>query len=95
MKRDTDIVDQIRETGRRAPASSQRISLSGVVHPSERSVLSSHRFGPCVCLEQVLFELVAGLHSELAKRLAEVVVDGAGADEQLRGDLWVGGAVGR
>ena len=49
----------------------------------------------CAWLEQVLFELVAGLHSELAERLAQVVVDGAGADEQLRGDFLVGGAVGR
>ena len=46
-------------------------------------------FGVCALLEQVLFELVAGLDSELAKRLAEVVVDGARADEQLRGDLLV------
>ena len=40
------------------------------------------------------FELVAGLHVELAECLAEVVVDGVGADEQLRGDLSVGGTVG-
>jgi hypothetical protein len=32
---------------------------------------------------------------ELAERLAEVVVDGAGADEELSGDLWVGRTVGR
>ena len=42
----------------------------------------------------MLFELVAGLHVELAECLAEVVVDGVGADEQLRGDLSVGGTVG-
>ena len=43
---------------------------------------------------QVTRELGAGFDSELAERLAEVVVDGARADEQLRGDFWVGGAVG-
>ena len=47
----------------------------------------------CAWLEQVLFELVAGLHPQLAERLAQVIVDGAGADEQLRGDLLVGGTV--
>jgi hypothetical protein len=46
-------------------------------------------------LQQMLFELAAGLDSELAKRLAEVIVDGARADEQLRGDLLIGGTVGR
>src|SRR3954451_4264595 len=44
--------------------------------------------------ERVLFELVAGLHSEFAECLAEVVVDRAGADEQTRGDFLVGGTVG-
>src|SRR5690242_13604477 len=41
----------------------------------------------------MLVELVAGLDSELAKRLAEVVVDGAGADEQLAGDFLIRGTV--
>jgi hypothetical protein len=45
-------------------------------------------------LEHVAGELGAGFHPELTKRLAEVVVDGAGADEQLRGDFLVGGTVG-
>jgi hypothetical protein len=44
-------------------------------------------------VEQELFELVAEIHSELAKRLAQVAVDGAGADEQLRGDVLVAGTV--
>ena len=48
----------------------------------------------CAGLEDMSFELVAGLHVELAECLAEVVVDGVGADEQLRGDLSVGGTVG-
>ena len=39
--------------------------------------------------------MVAGLHSELAERLAQVVVDGARADEQLGRDFRVGGTVGR
>src|SRR5690242_489907 len=43
----------------------------------------------------MLVELVAGLDSELAERFAEVVVDGAGADEQLGSDLLVRGTVGR
>ena len=51
-------------------------------------------FGVCAWLEWVLFELVAGPHSELAERFAEVVVDGAGADEQLGGDFLVGGSLG-
>ena len=50
-------------------------------------------FGVCAELEQLLFELVAGFHSELAERLAEGVVDGAGADEQLGGYFLVGGPV--
>ena len=41
----------------------------------------------------MLFELVAGLDTELAERFAQVVVDGVGADEQLRGDLLVGRTV--
>ena len=48
----------------------------------------------CAWLEHVLCELVAGLHSELAECLAEVVVDGVGADEQPRGDFSVGGTIG-
>jgi hypothetical protein len=60
-----------------------------------RSVPPSHRFGPCICLEPVLFELVAGLHSQLAKHLAEVVVDGAGADKQPRGDFLIRSTLGR
>ena len=43
----------------------------------------------------MLFELAAGLDSELAKHLAEVIADGVWADEQLGGDLLVGGTVGR
>jgi hypothetical protein len=43
----------------------------------------------------VLFELVAGLDSELAERFAWVVVDGVGPDEQLGGDLLVRGPLGR
>jgi hypothetical protein len=43
----------------------------------------------------MLFELVAGLHSELAERFAQVVVHGAGADEELRSDFLVRGTVGR
>jgi hypothetical protein len=34
------------------------------------SVSSSRGIGACARLEQVLFELVAGFHPELAKRLA-------------------------
>ena len=45
----------------------------------------------CAWLERVLFELAARFDSELAERLAEVVVDGAGTDEQLRGDFLVCG----
>jgi hypothetical protein len=41
-----------------------------------------------------LLKLVSGFDSELAERLAEVVVDGAGADEQLRGDLLIRGPLG-
>ena len=55
----------------------------------------SHRLGVYVWLEQALFELVAGLDSELAKRLAQVIVDGAGADEQLGRDFLVGRTLGR
>jgi hypothetical protein len=36
-------------------------------------------------------ELVAGADAELGENLPEVVGDGGGADEQLRGDLRVGG----
>src|SRR3954468_23084627 len=43
----------------------------------------------------MLLELVTGLHSELAERLAEVVVDSAGTDEQLRGDFLVRSSVSR
>jgi hypothetical protein len=32
-KRGTEVVDQIREAGGRAPGLSQRISMAGVVHP--------------------------------------------------------------
>jgi hypothetical protein len=39
------------------------------------------------------WERAHGPHSELAERLAEVVVDGAGADEQPRGDFSVGGTI--
>jgi hypothetical protein len=46
-------------------------------------------------LEQLTRELGAGFDPELAKCLAQVVVDGARADEQLRGDFLVGGTVGR
>src|ERR1700756_2219361 len=73
---------------RRRRASHQRRSRG------RRSVPPSHRFGPYVWLEQVSCELVAGLHTELAKRLAEVVVDSAGADEQLGRDFLVRGTVG-
>src|SRR4029077_17206452 len=38
-------------------------------------------------------KLTAGADAELGKDLAQVVADGGGADEQLRGDLRVGGAV--
>jgi hypothetical protein len=41
----------------------------------------------------MLFELVAGLHAELAERFAEVVVDRARADEQLGRDFLVGGPI--
>jgi hypothetical protein len=34
-KRGTDVVDQIREAGGRAPGLSQRISMAGVVHPPD------------------------------------------------------------
>ena len=37
---------------------------------------------------------MAGLHSQLAERLAQVVVDGARADEQLGRDFRVCGTVG-
>src|SRR3954451_6448088 len=42
----------------------------------------------------MLFEFVAGSHAELSEDLAQVVVDGAGADEQLGSDLRVGGTFG-
>src|ERR1700685_1209193 len=38
-------------------------------------------------------ELIAGADAELGEDLAQVVGDGGGADEQLGGDLRVGGAV--
>src|SRR6266851_2128359 len=38
-------------------------------------------------------KLAAGADAELGEDLAQVVGDGSGADEQLRGDLRVGGAV--
>ncbi len=47
----------------------------------------------CAGLQHVARELGAGFDSELAERLAEVVVDVAGADEQLRGDFLVGRTV--
>src|ERR1700684_629911 len=40
-------------------------------------------------------QVTARRHVELAKHLAEVVVHGAGADKQLRGDLRVGRTPGR
>src|SRR5580700_3664893 len=40
-------------------------------------------------------ELAAGADAELAEDLPEVVGDGGGADEQLRGDLRVGGPLAR
>ena len=40
-------------------------------------------------------ELPAGADVELGEHLAEVVLGGAGADEELRTDLWVGVACGR
>jgi DNA-directed RNA polymerase specialized sigma24 family protein len=55
----------------------------------------SRGLGRGVGLEQVLFELVAGFDPELAERFAEVVVHGAGADEQLGRDLLIGRTVGR
>ena len=61
---------------------------------AHRSVIRRAGFAVCMWLAQVLFEVVSGLHSELPERLAEVVVDGAGADEQLRSDFLVGGPVG-
>src|ERR1700729_2206596 len=61
--------------------------------PCRTRIPPGHRPGSRVWLEQVLFELVAGLHTELAKRLAKVVVDGAGADEQLGGDLLIRGSL--
>ena len=45
-------------------------------------------------MEQLTRELGAGFDPELAKYLAQVIVDSAGADEQLGGDLLVGGTVG-
>jgi hypothetical protein len=33
-KRGTEVVDQIRDAGGRAPGLSQRISMAGVVHPA-------------------------------------------------------------
>ena len=41
----------------------------------------------------MLFELVAGFDSELAERLAQVVLDRVAADEQLSGDVLVRGAL--
>jgi hypothetical protein len=43
----TEIVDQIREAGGRAPASSQRISMAGVVHPTDPDGDEEHRSGRC------------------------------------------------
>ena len=43
----------------------------------------------------MLSELVAGFDSELAEGFTEVIVDGAGADEHLCGDLLVGRSLGR
>src|ERR1700748_138308 len=60
-----------------------------------RSGLPSRGVRVCGWLGQVLFELVAGLHSELAERLAQVIVDGVGANEQPRGGFLVRGAGGR
>src|SRR2546423_2268902 len=56
-----------------------------------RSGLLSRGFGPCTWLEQAACELGAGLHPELAEGFAQMVVDGARADEQLSGDLPVRG----
>src|SRR5947208_1959305 len=39
-------------------------------------------------------QVAARGHVELSEHFAEVVVDGAGADEQFRGDLRVGGSAG-
>jgi hypothetical protein len=63
--------------------------------PCEGSVPPSRSVGACAWLAQVLFELASGLDPELAERLAEVVVNCAGTDEQLRGDFLVGGTVSR
>jgi hypothetical protein len=41
-------------------------------------------------LQQTVCELRARVHAELAKHLAQVVLDRARADEQLSGDLLVG-----
>ena len=41
-------------------------------------------------LEDVAHELCTRLHIELPEDLPEVVFDGAGADEELRGDLDIG-----
>ena len=46
-------------------------------------------------LSQLVRELRARLHVELAERLAQVVLDRARADEELRGDLAVGVALRR
>src|ERR1700761_3552228 len=50
---------------------------------------------PAAGLRQSIFELCARLDVELAKRLAQVVLDGARADEQSSGDLSIGVSVRR
>src|SRR5438105_10483369 len=42
------------------------------------------------CLRDAVGELGARLHAELPEHLAEVVLDGVRADEQLGGDLPIG-----
>src|SRR3954464_15098544 len=56
--------------------------------PSGKTTL--RRWGCAIPLPQPARKLGPGLHVELAERLAEVVLDGARADEQLSGDLAVG-----
>src|SRR5215468_9909565 len=93
---------QMRLTGSRCvPCGSQRSSRgharSAMVSPRScpmHELMESDRSDTATCeIGRCSVEVFAGGDAELGEHVAQVPLDGAGADEQLGGDLLVGASV--